>query len=98
LPVDACADRQSAGGNAQPGRRIRDRRRASRGPCHPPLDEGHYTPITVAKSLTGVCNISARAIVTAGSQVVNTVMVPCYSDVPRKEDYAFRLGLEFIRN
>ena len=30
----------TAGGNAQPGRRIWDRRRASRGLCHPPLDEG----------------------------------------------------------
>ena len=40
LLIDACADRQSAGGCAEPGRRIRDRQSASRGPCHPPLDEG----------------------------------------------------------
>lgn len=32
-----------------------------------------------------------------GFKTVNTVIVPCYSDVPRKENCAFRLGLEVVR-
>ena len=34
-----------------------------------------------------------REFAFSGFGVVNTVMVPCYSDVPRKENYAFRVGL-----
>jgi hypothetical protein len=32
-----------------------------------------------------------------GFKTVNTVIVPCYSDVPRKENYAFRVALEIVR-
>jgi predicted RNA methylase len=39
-----------------------------------------------------------RAFRAAGFKVVNTVVVPCYSDVPRKENYAFRVGFEVIRS
>lgn len=38
-----------------------------------------------------------RALLKQGFTVVNTVLMPCYSDVPRKENYAFRLGLEITR-
>jgi len=31
-----------------------------------------------------------------GFDVVNTVMLPCYSDVPRRENYAMRIGLEIV--
>ena len=31
-----------------------------------------------------------------GFGVVNTVMLPCYSDVPRRENYAMRVGLEIV--
>jgi hypothetical protein len=38
-----------------------------------------------------------RELAFSGFSVVNTVIVPCYSDVPRKENYAFRVGFEIVR-
>jgi hypothetical protein len=32
-----------------------------------------------------------------GFKVVNVIMVPCYSDVPRRENYSFRVALEIVR-
>lgn len=38
-----------------------------------------------------------RIIAIGGFALVNTVIVPCFSDVPGKEPYAFRIGLEVQR-
>ena len=62
LPVDEKADRQSARGSAEPDRRSRDRRRAPRGPCHPPLDEGL---IIVAERATPARKPSVKIKVTS---------------------------------
>src|SRR5208337_3492753 len=54
LPVDEKTDRQSARGSAEPDRRSRNRRRASRGPCHPPLDvvpRNAHEPVLLAIDL-----------------------------------------------
>ena len=39
----------------------------------------------------------AREFGFMGFDVVNTLVVPCYSDVPRKESYAFRLAVELVK-
>ena len=33
-----------------------------------------------------------------GFDVVNTLVVPCYSDVPRRESYSFRVAFEIVRH
>jgi hypothetical protein len=38
----------------------------------------------------------AREFAFMGFDVVNTLVVPCYSDVPRKESYAFRVAFEIV--
>ena len=43
-------------------------------------------------------NTYMRAFSLIGYDIVNTVMVPCYSDVPRKENYAFRVALEIVKS
>jgi hypothetical protein len=40
----------------------------------------------------------AREFGFMGFDVVNTLVVPCYSDVPRRESYSFRVAFEIVRH
>ena len=50
----------------------------------------HFTEVTALLAYT-------QLVEDAGLSVANMLMVPCLSDVPGKEPYAFRLGLEVTR-
>jgi hypothetical protein len=54
-----------------------------------------HPPFHITESVA--LNAYARELAYQGFHVVNVVSVPCYSDVPRKENYAYRLGLEIVR-
>lgn len=49
--------------------------------------------MTTAEMLSGY----EKRLAQFGLEVVNTVVVPCYSDVPGKEPYAFRAAFEVVK-
>lgn len=55
--------------------------------CHDPRNLQMNEALFGYQRLIGICNF----------QLMNTVVVPCFSDVPGKEPYAFRLALEVSR-